>query len=266
MLLYALLKLRLLRGKCIIFVRDTDRCYKLRLFLEQFGIRACVLNAQMPVNSRCAIGTFCFGKKFCPLFRCHIVQQFNEDAYNYIIASDACELNDGGDEGEEQTDQTNDAEVEEKEPEPEANVELKEESAPARRRRSAKVDAESGVGRGIDFARVANVINFDMPPNVETYIHRVGRWVIAEMRGSQRRSRNVLCRTARAWSKGTALTFADADSATDARTVNAVRAMLARYLGDADLLKPYNFRMEELDGFRYRARDVLRQVDLACRE
>jgi hypothetical protein len=43
---------------------------------------------------------------------------------------------------------------------------------------SRNVDRESGVGRGIDFQRVANVVNFDFPPNVDTYIHRVGRCVI----------------------------------------------------------------------------------------
>ena len=51
-LIYALIKLRLLRGKCLLFVRSTERAYKLKLFLEQFSIYTCVLNAQMPVNSR----------------------------------------------------------------------------------------------------------------------------------------------------------------------------------------------------------------------
>ncbi|XP_060569499.1 probable ATP-dependent RNA helicase DDX56, partial [Ruditapes philippinarum] len=70
-LIYALLKLRLVRGKTILFVNNVDRCYKLRLFLEQFGIPACVLNSELPVNSRC-----------------HIVGQFNDGLYDYIIASD----------------------------------------------------------------------------------------------------------------------------------------------------------------------------------
>lgn len=49
-------------------------------------------------------------------------------------------------------------------------------------------DKESGVVRGIDFQFVSNVINFDFPDNVESYIHRVGR-------------------TARGNNKGTALSF-----------------------------------------------------------
>ena len=36
-------------------------------------------------------------------------------------------------------------------------------------------DLEYGVARGIDFQNVAAVINFDVPPTVESYIHRVGR-------------------------------------------------------------------------------------------
>lgn len=36
-------------------------------------------------------------------------------------------------------------------------------------------DPEYSVARGIDFQNVAAVINFDVPPSVESYIHRVGR-------------------------------------------------------------------------------------------
>ena len=49
-------------------------------------------------------------------------------------------------------------------------------------------DKEAGVVRGIDFQFVSNVINFDFPPDVDSYIHRVGR-------------------TARGNNKGTALSF-----------------------------------------------------------
>lgn len=52
LLIYVILKLKLLKGKCIVFVNDVDRCYRVKLFLEQFGIRSCVLNAELPLNSR----------------------------------------------------------------------------------------------------------------------------------------------------------------------------------------------------------------------
>lgn len=63
--------MRLLPGKGLVFVNDVDRGYRVRLFLEQFGIRSCVLNAELPQNSRY-----------------HIVQEFNRGAYDYIIATD----------------------------------------------------------------------------------------------------------------------------------------------------------------------------------
>ncbi len=37
-LMYALFKLRLVHGKTIVFVNGVDRCYKLKLFLEQFQV------------------------------------------------------------------------------------------------------------------------------------------------------------------------------------------------------------------------------------
>lgn len=51
-----------------------------------------------------------------------------------------------------------------------------------------KRDKESGVIRGIDFQHVSNVINFDFPRNITSYIHRAGR-------------------TARGNNEGTALSF-----------------------------------------------------------
>ena len=68
----------------IIFVNDVDRCYRLRLFLEQFGIKSCVLNAELPQNSRY-----------------HIVQEFNRGVYDYIVASDEGEDIDEPEEEEE---------------------------------------------------------------------------------------------------------------------------------------------------------------------
>ena len=72
LLTYVILKLRLIRGKCLLFVNDIDRCFRLKLFLEQFGLRTCVLNEELPVNSRF-----------------HIVEEFNKGRYDYIIATDA---------------------------------------------------------------------------------------------------------------------------------------------------------------------------------
>ena len=76
-LIYALFKLGLVRGKTIIFVRNVDRCYKLKLYLHQFGIPSCALNCELPVDSRC-----------------HIVQQFNAGIYDIIVASDELSLDD----------------------------------------------------------------------------------------------------------------------------------------------------------------------------
>jgi ATP-dependent RNA helicase DDX56/DBP9 len=57
--------------KCLIFVNDTDRGYRVKLFLEKFGIKSGVLNAELPFNSRY-----------------HAVQEFNRGVFDYLIATD----------------------------------------------------------------------------------------------------------------------------------------------------------------------------------
>ncbi|CAH8492324.1 unnamed protein product [Schistosoma mattheei] len=70
-ILIALFKLRIVRGKTLIFTNSVDRCYKLRLFLEEFGIRAALLNSELPVKSRS-----------------HVIDQFNRGLYDYLLATD----------------------------------------------------------------------------------------------------------------------------------------------------------------------------------
>ncbi|KAG8098031.1 hypothetical protein GUJ93_ZPchr0013g35947 [Zizania palustris] len=67
----ALLKLELIQKKVLIFVNSIDSAFKLRLFLEKFGIRSSVLNAELPQNSRL-----------------HIIQAFNARLFDYLIATD----------------------------------------------------------------------------------------------------------------------------------------------------------------------------------
>ena len=45
LLAYVIFKLNLIKGKTIAFVNNIDRGYRLKLFLEQFGIRCCILNS-----------------------------------------------------------------------------------------------------------------------------------------------------------------------------------------------------------------------------
>ncbi|KAK3770378.1 hypothetical protein RRG08_036128 [Elysia crispata] len=193
-LIAALLKLNLVRGKTIFFVNSVNRCYLLKLFLDQFGIRSCILNPELPVNSRC-----------------HIVNQFNDGLYDYIIASD--EITDPKKSGSKQK---------------------------AKPKRSRKTDKEFSIARGIDFYNVSNVINFDFPQSTDSYIHRVGR-------------------TARADNPGTALSFV---SIKDHDLLEQVEtALLGENADDSDtIFKPYNFKMEEIEGFRYRAKDAIQAV------
>ncbi|VIO89654.1 DEAD/DEAH box helicase family protein [Brugia malayi] len=196
----ALLKLKLIVGKSIIFVRDTDRCYQLGLFLQAFNIRSCILNAQMPMNSRC-----------------HVVEQFNEGRYSYVIASD---INDVSGESQAVMKDEDDEDISKKKK--------------MQKKKRKHIDKESGISRGIDFHHVANVINFDFPTSLNSYIHRVGR-------------------TARGWNKGNALSFA---SPQEKPVLDEVQEEINAQLGHR-AITPYEVRIKELESFVLRTREVL---------
>ncbi|XP_049873007.1 probable ATP-dependent RNA helicase DDX56 [Pectinophora gossypiella] len=208
-ILYALLKLNLIRGKSIIFVRTVDRCYKLKLYLEQFKIGSCVLNSELPAAVRCLS-----------------VDQFNRGRYQIIVASDekALEKPDGG------------------------LIADDEQIGKKRKRKQTskrKKDKESGVSRGIDFQHVSNVINFDFPLDVTSYVHRAGR-------------------TARGNNQGTVLSFA---SIREKPLLDAVEEHLSKSFKTQNVLQKYEFALEEVEGFRYRSRDAWRAVTrIAVRE
>ena len=204
-LVYALFKLELIRGKTLMFVSSVDRCYKVKLYLEQFNIPCCVLNSELPVATRL-----------------HTLEQFNKGVYSVIVAADEKLLDEG------------------------QKLKKTEHKVDKDADNSKRVkDKESGVARGIDFQFVANVINFDFPPDPDSYIHRVGR-------------------TARGVQSGTALSLIHSG---EAGLLAAVEEHLAEVCGGESHLRPYQFKMDELDGFRYRARDAWRSVTkIAIRE
>merc|ERR1719412_2341425 len=225
-LIYALFKLKLVHGKTIVFVNSVDRCYKLKLYLEQFAIPVCVLNSELP-----------------NVTRCHIVSQFNKGLYDVVVASDETFLDSiqQGDSGIDTFDKKGKLHKIDKDK--------------ANSKRSK--DQESGASRGIDFQFVSNVINFDFPRDVDSYIHRVGR-------------------TARGTAKGTALSLTSMKEmervtmVEDALKLSRSSSTALNENGreeDLSVFKPYRFRMEELDGFRYRAVDAWRAVTkIAIRE
>lgn len=71
LLTYVIFVLNLIKGKTLIFVNNIERGYRLKLFLEQFGIKTAVLNSELPVNSRL-----------------NIVESFNKGLYRLLIATD----------------------------------------------------------------------------------------------------------------------------------------------------------------------------------
>ncbi|KAK9802873.1 hypothetical protein WJX72_007990 [[Myrmecia] bisecta] len=143
-----ILKLGLVRKKVLLFVNSIDAGIKLRLFLESFGIRSAVLNAELPLNSRH-----------------HILQEFNKGLFDNLIATD---------EAASKADEVATAK-------PVSNRKrkhLQQKQQQHKKRKGMPGDedgAEFGVTRGIDFKGVRTVINVDAPADVSGYVHRVGR-------------------------------------------------------------------------------------------
>ena len=223
LLIYFVFIMKFITGKCLIFVSDVDRSYRLKLFFEQFGIRSCILNSEMPVSSRI-----------------HVIDEFNRNVYNTIIASDEHEVL--GDEDQPAAD--GDSSNKKKNNNNNKNNNKK-------RKLGGKRDKEFGVSRGIDFKNVRTVINFDLPTSSRSYTHRIGR-------------------TARAGQNGMALSFViPADQyrkhkATTVETTEHDEKVLARIIKkqakDGKEVKPFIFDMARVEAFRYRMNDALRAV------
>ncbi|XP_035791497.1 probable ATP-dependent RNA helicase DDX56 [Anopheles albimanus] len=204
--LYTILKLKLIQGKCIVFVKSVERCYRLKLFLEQFSIRSCILNSELPIK-----------------IRCHTVDQFNQGVYDTIIASD---------------------ELMAVNPERVAKKKAKKPSTKQLLQQNS--EAESSVSRGIDFQCVSCVVNFDFPSDINSYIHRAGR-------------------TARGKNNGSVLSFVSIEELERKREVEEFLQGLAN--DDGFTMKNFQFNFDEVEAFRYRAKDAWRAITkLSIRE
>ena len=255
-------KLKLIKGKCIIFVADIDRCYRLKLFFEQFGIKSCVLNSELPVNSRV-----------------HVVEEFNKNVYDIIIASDEHEIldvreerqskrpriDDGGPITLHDDDDAIDVEVRPSNiledgiiHDDIASDNEKPTDPPKKQRKKGKKSKEYGVSRGIDFQNIACVLNFDLPTSSKSYTHRIGR-------------------TARAGKTGMALSFiVPAEHYHKHKPTTLISAQHDEEVMDKIVrlqqkkgkeVKDYHFDMKQVESFRYRMNDALRAVTrIAIRE
>lgn len=211
---YVIFKLHLIKGKTLAFVNNIDRGYRLKLFLEQFGVRCCILNSELPVNSRL-----------------HIVDEFNKNVYNLLIASDESTEVTGHDEQEQEP------------------------TTSKSKTKKSKLDSDYGVSRGVDFRNVACVLNFDLPSSSRSYVHRVGR-------------------TARAGKSGMALSFVvptkevgkhkTATNPGAKRDEKVLGRIVKLQTKNGFEIKPYQFDMNQVEGFRYRAEDAFRAVTQAA--
>ena len=193
-----------------------------------------------------------------------MVEEFNKNVYDIIIASDEHEIL--GDEGDEKEDEimeegrkfANETPKVAVEDGKAANLEESPALRPKKKRKGTRKDKEYGVSRGIDFKNVACVLNFDLPTSSKSYTHRIGR-------------------TARAGQTGMALSFVvpaelyrkhKPTSIETCKNDEVVLAKITKHQAKKGKeVKPYNFDMAQVEAFRYRMDDALRAVTrVAIRE
>ncbi|ORZ17033.1 P-loop containing nucleoside triphosphate hydrolase protein [Absidia repens] len=222
---FVMVKLRLIRGKVIFFVNDIDRCYRLKLFFEQFSVKACVLNSELPLNSRY-----------------HIVEEFNRGKYDYLIATDESQLK-GEMDSEDEEDENEDSGDDEK-------VEDQDSKKKTKKKSQIKQDKEYGVSRGVDFKDVAAVINFDFPLSAKAYMHRIGRTARGGKQGM-------------AFSFVVPSDMED-NKLDIGRKVNRDELVFERVEKQQEkenmTIKPYSFEKKNVDGFKYRVQDAIKAV------
>lgn len=261
LLIFVLLKLKLIKGKSIIFVNDIERGYRLRLFLEQFGVKCCVVNSELPLASRY-----------------HVIEEFNRGVYDVVIATDEANPDDVEEEVAEEEEEKEDEDVEEEADEDDEAEEEDEDEAKAELDANANANAEAGpskrratsppsgaprkkkrgpgksMARGIDFTAASSVINFDLPTTATAYLHRVGRTARA---GHSGLALSFIV-PADKWGKdrGVSLKTAKKDEDVFERIKARVKAESGAELKEWD----WGGRRGEIEGFRYRMDDALRSV------
>ncbi|KAJ3136744.1 ATP-dependent DNA/RNA helicase [Physocladia obscura] len=282
LILYFLLKLRIApygTAKTLVFVNTVDTAYRVKLFLEQFGIRSVVVNEEVPVRSRV-----------------HVVEEFNRGVFDLLIATDrSCEgaakveeqedsgvadndndvaenenvhEQDGEDEKadkEEEEEEDNFKDIDDKEEllvtektgskrkKPEPSSETIDESITTQKKKKNKkkkgTDTEYGMARGIDFRNVTSVINFDLPTTAAAYQHRVGRTA----RGVGKRG----------WALSFILAPRDSTSSTNPAVIQdeiVWRRISKRQAAAAMEIIAFTLDMTQVNAFKYRATDALRAV------
>ena len=231
LLIYVILKLQLIKGKIIIFVADVDRSYHVKLYLEQFGIKSCVLNSELPVNSRL-----------------HAVQEFNKGIYDIIIAADDQEVIGGITNKKSKAEKLSDSE------QAEATDDESEIEAKSAKPLPTNKQKDYGVSRGIDFQNVTCVLNFDLPSSAKAYTHRIGRTARAGRSGTALSF--VVPQELHGKHKPTSILSTKYDE-------KILDRVTTRQAKKGKEVKDYNFDMDQVSAFRYRVNDAMRAVTKA---
>ena len=292
LVIYVFLKLGVVKQPCIFFCNSVEGCYKVKLLLEQFGIRSAVVNSRMPGKVRRNVvekfNNGGVGILVCQDLEGEEAEEEEEEEDDDVEGSDDVEEEDSDEDGDgslegegdlrnsdsdssDNDDDEEDDDKDEEESEGEVGAELQKKKkgkklenvdkaagstkkAKTSKKKNSEVEEETdfGFGRGIDFRGVKFVVNVDFPPSAASYTHRIGR-------------------TARAGASGCALTLVNREDAQEIEMLQEIQATQPplplpkatdEIQGEAFSPQPapLAFDLREIEGFRYRVEDVTRAV------
>eukprot|EP00917_Polyrhabdina_sp_WS-2016_P028803 GHVP01061362.1.p1 GENE.GHVP01061362.1~~GHVP01061362.1.p1 ORF type:complete len:678 (+),score=154.38 GHVP01061362.1:24-2036(+) len=205
LVLYALLKLNVLRKRIIIFSNSIKSAYTVRMFLEKFGIISGVLSPLLPARSRTSL-MLAFNQGVIDViigvedgqkdsFIMEEPKSGKVDLDNDDDDNDEAEAEAEGEEdlpmSDEENKDTEDDEEDGEEVKEEENEEVKQEvleikeeetndeigesSNPKKKKQHYEKESDFASHRGLDLEGVMTVINMDAPKSIVPYLHRIGR-------------------------------------------------------------------------------------------
>lgn len=250
---YVILKLKLVPGKCLILTQSIERSFRLKLFLEQFGIIATVLDPTQPLLSRVrAIEEFNFGivqyiiSPGIAEIEATIDQKHEHDIG--LIRAKYAKENPGASVNE---DSGNDSDFSGFNSDAENSKSQSRKSKGSRKKANEENEIEK-----LKLEQADLLINFDMPHSAKEYTRRIG-FLRSEPSDP---STCLLFMVPKSAENEFPITPRPSNGALEQENLLKQFNKVLSSILEGSELKDFTFDKKVIEGFRYRSEDVLKPL------